>query len=777
MNDSQQSVDADAVAASRDSLQAALDAVATAVKGHADVIKPENAHARALSGIRKDVVGLGEKLAEDRLLRLGVVGQVKAGKSSLLNLLLFDGKEVLPKAATPMTASLTHITKSDRDEIEVEYYTKKDWAEIQEHAREYRRMKAENPSARVPDFVQASHELVEMAEKRGLQVGQYLGRQKTEPASVSELNDKLTSLVGSAGKLTPLVKSVSIRCGQGVPDLDIVDTPGINDPIGSRSRRAEKMLVDCDAVLLLSYAGQFMDNVDVQFFERRLPKEGISNRVIIGSKFDSALIDVARDAGADLQRARDETERRLAMHATEAIRRLSEKPDDDQPASAAPEIIFISAMCSKLARTPYDQWDHEERSIFESIHKAYPDWLDRANESNTTITEDTKTTLTGFGNQAQVTDHLDKLRRNKEQVIFASNQETVDVKRSAAVKEVDELLEGLRTYRKTVNEVDAEQLEKQRNAAVGLERRLAGMVESAWHVRMESELAEVVDLRRKLRAEAKKAKKDLKAAVEIRQETETVEKEGFLNAVGRFFGMDRSETVTYEVKVLNTSEVEQVIEEVSAYVNNEIDTLRHKLFRAKFVRDSSEELRGIVANELTNDFAQDYDFDLIGASLRDSIAKLAADARIKLDGDEFEVPELSQMGAPDSEEVDAIGAFQRLWSQIGGSDSKQIDAGLSQAREAIRSAINHAIEWIEQAYEELRRIAQEAEDELVPVTVAFLKESQEQLKKDIEDRAFKTSRINSALREIEQCRSGLIGVGAPPDGTEEATNRNGPWFG
>ena len=770
MSDSQQSVDAEAVAASRDSLQAALDALATTVKGHADVIKPENAHARALSGIREEVVGLGEKLAEDRLLRLGVVGQVKAGKSSLLNLLLFDGKEVLPKAATPMTASLTHITKSDHDEVEVEYYTKKDWAEIQEHAREYRRMKAENPTARVPDFVQASHELVEMAEKRGLQVGQYLGRQKIEPASVSVLNGKLTSLVGSAGKLTPLVKSVSIRCGQGVPDLDIVDTPGINDPIGSRSRRAEKMLVDCDAVLLLSYAGQFMDNVDVRFFERRLRKEGISNRVIIGSKFDSALIDVARDADGNLERARDETERRLAMHATESIQRLSEKPDDDQPASAAPEIIFISAMCSKLARTPYDQWINEERSIFESIRKAYPDWLDPADESNATITEDTKITLTGLGNQAQVTDHLDKLRRNKEQVIFASNQQTVDEKRAAANQEVALLLAGLRTYRKKINEVDAEQVDKQIKTAVGLERRLAGMVDSAWKVRMEGELVKVVDGRRKLRNEAKKAKKNLNAAVDIRQETETVEKEGFLNAVGRFFGMDRSETVTYEVRVLNTSEVEQAIEEVSAYVNDEIDKLRHDLFRAEFVRDSSEELGKIVANELTNDFAQDYDLDLIGASLRDSIAKLAADARAKLDGKEFTAPKLSQMGAPDSEEVDAIGALQRLWSQISVSDSEQVDAGLSQAREAIRDAIDHATGWFEKAHSELHRIADQAKEKLVPVAVALLEESQEQLKKDIEDRAFTTSRIDSALREIEQCWSGLTDVGALPDATKEATN-------
>ena len=44
---------------------------------------------------------------QERLLRIGIVGSVKAGKSTFLNSLLFDGQEVLPRAATPMTASLT----------------------------------------------------------------------------------------------------------------------------------------------------------------------------------------------------------------------------------------------------------------------------------------------------------------------------------------------------------------------------------------------------------------------------------------------------------------------------------------------------------------------------------------------------------------------------------------------------------------------------------------------------------------------------------------------
>lgn len=46
---------------------------------------------------------------EDRDLTIAIVGRVKSGKSSLLNALFFDGRSVLPQAATPMTAALTFL--------------------------------------------------------------------------------------------------------------------------------------------------------------------------------------------------------------------------------------------------------------------------------------------------------------------------------------------------------------------------------------------------------------------------------------------------------------------------------------------------------------------------------------------------------------------------------------------------------------------------------------------------------------------------------------------
>ncbi|GAA7683599.1 hypothetical protein BON254_06550 [Helicobacter pylori] len=79
---------------------------------------------------------LKEMQAKDRDLKVGIIGRVKAGKSSLLNALIFEGVEILPKAATPMTASLTILKYANTLSAEVEFYSPKDIAELEnEHER------------------------------------------------------------------------------------------------------------------------------------------------------------------------------------------------------------------------------------------------------------------------------------------------------------------------------------------------------------------------------------------------------------------------------------------------------------------------------------------------------------------------------------------------------------------------------------------------------------------------------------------------------------------
>ncbi len=87
---------------------------------------------------------LKEMQDTDRNLKVGIIGRVKAGKSSLLNALIFEGVEVLPKVPTPMTASLTVLKYAQNLSTQVEFYSQEDILELKnEHARyerEFQRM-------------------------------------------------------------------------------------------------------------------------------------------------------------------------------------------------------------------------------------------------------------------------------------------------------------------------------------------------------------------------------------------------------------------------------------------------------------------------------------------------------------------------------------------------------------------------------------------------------------------------------------------------------------
>ncbi len=120
---------------------------------------------------------LKEMQDTDRDLKVGIIGRVKAGKSSLLNTLIFEGKEVLPKAATPMTASLTVLKYAQNLSAQVEFYSPKDIEELKnEHARyerEFQRI--------VDEKVKEQKQSMANRAKEGLnKFGKWLGKNKSD---------------------------------------------------------------------------------------------------------------------------------------------------------------------------------------------------------------------------------------------------------------------------------------------------------------------------------------------------------------------------------------------------------------------------------------------------------------------------------------------------------------------------------------------------------------------------------------------------------------------
>lgn len=265
---------------------------------------------------------------EGRLLKLGIVGCVKAGKSTLLNALLFEGRDILPKAATPMTAALTRISYAEQPEAHIVFYGKGDWSVIENNAKKFRERierkyleaKAESEKKRgalansgvpaanaalpvpdrneiekqlrrspaVPEEEKACDELVTMARRNGVRL-EAMEEEITIPGG-EDFQRQLNEYVGANGKYTPLVNYIELKYDYDfLKGIEIVDTPGLNDPIKSRERATLQFLDNFDVVLVISAVGQFLDSSSVELLRSKLQNANVREAYVVGSQLDSGL--------------------------------------------------------------------------------------------------------------------------------------------------------------------------------------------------------------------------------------------------------------------------------------------------------------------------------------------------------------------------------------------------------------------------------------------------------------------------------------------------------
>lgn len=196
-----------------------------------------------------------EKIEKDTL-TIGVIGQMKCGKSTFLNSFVFKD-DVLPAATTPMTAALSVITYGEKEHIVAEFYTADEWAE--------QKIQALREESKATDTLDAS---------------------KIKAAKEDSF-DQLIEYVGAEGKYVSITKSVTIyypnECLKGV---EVVDTPGFNDPIVSREERTKAFLAKADVVIMMLYAGRPFDATDRDIIFKNVRQCGIG-KVLVGiNKYD-----------------------------------------------------------------------------------------------------------------------------------------------------------------------------------------------------------------------------------------------------------------------------------------------------------------------------------------------------------------------------------------------------------------------------------------------------------------------------------------------------------
>ena len=255
----------------------------------------ENNLFKELQQKKQQLIGMAKKAAEygwigstrkdeiinkinNDVLTIGVIGQMKCGKSTFLNAFVFED-DVLPSATTPMTAALSVITYGEQKKIVAEFYTPDEWEEQKIQAN--RSLDEVKGNSLEESKVKAAKELVEKSVKLGGNISSYLGKTQEDTF------ENLIEYVGADGKYVSITKSVKIYYPKEyLKGVEVVDTPGFNDPIVSREERTKEFLNKADVVLLMLYANRAFDATDRDILFKNVRQCGVG-KVIVGiNKYD-----------------------------------------------------------------------------------------------------------------------------------------------------------------------------------------------------------------------------------------------------------------------------------------------------------------------------------------------------------------------------------------------------------------------------------------------------------------------------------------------------------
>lgn len=283
------------------------------------------------------------KLEKD-ILTIGVIGQMKCGKSTFLNSFVFEDT-VLPAVTTPMTAALSVITYGEQKKVVAEFYTNDEWEE--QKAQAARSLDDVAGDTMAESKIKAAKELVSKASRLGSNLRDYLGKTKEDSF------DNIVEYVGADGKYVSITKSVKIYYPKEyLKGVEIVDTPGFNDPIVSREERTKEFLKKADVVLMMLYAGRPFDATDRAIIFKNVSQCGIG-KVLIGiNKYD---IPYCSDVNPeDEEQIKDYVKSEIAK----ACRESNDNTLSDILSEAEP--IPLSAEMALLSELPMSKVNSEE---------------------------------------------------------------------------------------------------------------------------------------------------------------------------------------------------------------------------------------------------------------------------------------------------------------------------------------------------------------------------------------------------------------------------------
>ncbi|MCT7910937.1 dynamin family protein [Arcobacter lacus] len=202
---------------------------------------------------------------------IGITGVMNAGKSTMLNALM--GREILGSAVVPETANLTIVKHNPTDNAKVYYWNEQEWDRIKKSASQLESMK---------DFVEETNKIF----------GDNLKNYIRPVSRFDEIDIKDLSSYTSAeasGKKCNLVKYVELGSKLDFlsDGIEIVDTPGLDDPVIQREEITKEYISQCDMMIHLMNVSQSATLKDVEFIIDALLYQNISKLLVVITRADT----------------------------------------------------------------------------------------------------------------------------------------------------------------------------------------------------------------------------------------------------------------------------------------------------------------------------------------------------------------------------------------------------------------------------------------------------------------------------------------------------------
>ena len=545
---------------------------------------------------------------DGRTLKLGIIGRVKSGKSSLINALIFEGEDVLPKAATPMTAALTVLKYGQNLEAEVDFFSKEDLRDIKENAANFQKRKNEIAEVKFNELVElekrkqklnfkkldqekeaelrkravniaeqemrndaalsAAAEQYERIERSGVKLKNLEEFKNISATSMDELNSKLYDFVGADGKYMPFTKSVTLKLDkESLKDIEIIDTPGVNDPVVSREERTKQLLKTCDVVLVVSPSGQFLSSEDTNLLDRVTKKDGIREVYLVASQVDNQLFGGEKEKGGGLlPKVLDNIRETLSAQQSRVLKEIkAQSPEvgDSLDELIRSKVLLSSAVAFYMIKN-YEkqaQWDANSKHVWGNLSHFYRDYFDDKQSALANLN-----LLSGIKAIEQI---VSKVKEKKEEILQKRSAEFISVKSKNLLNYQQAIERQIQEKMQTIENSDINEIKRQREEMLKIKSKAIEAVNTAYEDSLEGFELNIKDrLFAKVESYFKKLTDDIASSEGSEEYSYRVEKTGVWNTIKSWFGGDKYETRYSTRTTVKAGYVKNSLDQVISEVEN-----------------------------------------------------------------------------------------------------------------------------------------------------------------------------------------------------------------